>query len=102
MLLSRQNVSSVLALVSRMLQPSGTTVADSLPESSYVPTSSAISSSLFLSLVSIVAHLVRHRKDHITPLFQHLVSTLASFLSALRRAGFGTTGSSAAFGSRVS
>lgn len=97
MLLSRQNVSSVLALVSRMLQPSGSTLAEPLSETSYVPTSSAVSSTLFLSLVSIVAHLVRHRKDHITPLFPHLVSTLASFLSALRRAGFGTTGSSRTF-----
>lgn len=57
------------------------------------PTSATLASELFLSLVNTVSNLVRHRKDHISPLFPHLVSTITSFLSALRRAGFGTTGS---------
>ncbi|KAL8287505.1 hypothetical protein RQP46_003363 [Phenoliferia psychrophenolica] len=91
MLLSRQNVSSVLALVARMLQPSGPLPA--LPASS-TPTPASLTSSLWLSLVTTVDHLVRHRKDHISPLFPHLVATLAPMLLALRRAGFGTTGSS--------
>lgn len=92
MLLSRQNVSSILSLVSRMLDPP-TTLSSTISEST-TPTPPTLTSSLFLSLVSIVSHLIRHRKDHITPLFPHLVSTLTSFLTNLRRAGFGTTGSS--------
>lgn len=93
MLLSRLNVSSVLSLVTRMLQPTSAPSSE-LPVADEVqPTTPLTSSALFLSLVSIVAHLVRHRKDHISPLFPHLVSTLASFITVLRRSGFGTTGS---------
>lgn len=88
MLLSRQNVSSVLTLVARMLHPSGSHA----PAPS--PTPASLTSSLFLSLVTTVDHLVRHRKDHITPLFPSLVATLSPILSALRLSGFGTTGSS--------
>ena len=91
MLLSRQNVSSILALISQIMLPSGIDSTDSTTSSP-----AALSSDLFLTLVSIISHLVRHRKNHITPLFPSLVSILASFLSALRRAGFGTTGSSSA------
>lgn len=91
MLFSRLNVSVVLSLVTRMLQPSGhaATANDRRPSS---PTTPATASALFLSLVSIVTHLVRHRKDHISPLFPHLVAALSSFLAVLRRSGFGTTG----------
>lgn len=91
MLLSRQNVASVLALVARILLPSGTSSTDSLS-----PTTAETASTLYLTLISIVSHLVRHRKDHITPLFPSLISILSSFLSALRRSGFGITGSSSA------
>lgn len=87
MLLSRQNVSSILTLVARMLEPTAAT--DSTITSL---ASSTLASSLFLSLVSTVSHLVRHRKDHLTPLFPSLIGTITSFLSNLRRAGFGTTG----------
>ncbi|GAA6016272.1 hypothetical protein JCM10207_000453 [Rhodosporidiobolus poonsookiae] len=86
-LLSRLNVSNALAFVSRLLQPSAT----SAPVKSQ-----PFTGTLFRTLVSIVTHLVRHRKDHAIPLFPLLVSTLASFISVLRRAGFGTTGSSVA------
>ncbi|GAA5926924.1 Urb2 domain-containing protein [Sporobolomyces koalae] len=90
MLLSRLNVSSVLSLVSRILQPSVTT-------SPVVSTaaSAEIASALVRALASTVGHIVRHRKDHVTPLFPQLVSTLSAFLSILRRAGYGTTGSAA-------
>lgn len=91
MLFSRLNVSSVLSLVTRMLQPSGLS-SDEVSSLPSTPTTSTTSSSLFNSLVSIVAHLVRHRKDHISPLFPHLVSALSSSLTVLRRSGFGTTG----------
>ncbi|KAK4698573.1 nucleolar pre-ribosomal-associated protein 2, partial [Phenoliferia sp. Uapishka_3] len=92
MLLSRQNVSSVLALVARMLQPSGPQAVAAV-SSTFVPSPAALTSQLWISLVTIVDHLVRHRKDHISPLFPHLVATLGPMLSSLRRAGFGTTGS---------
>lgn len=92
MLLSRLNVSAALSLVSRMLLPMGTTAAANAPSPS--PTSPETAAALFQSLVSTVSHLVRHRKDHISPLFPHLVATLAGFVSALRRSGYGTTGTS--------
>ncbi|GAA5839982.1 hypothetical protein JCM11251_006580 [Rhodosporidiobolus azoricus] len=89
MLLSRLNISNVLSLVSRLLQPS------TAPLSSSYPTSAA-SGALYRTLVTVVTHLVRHRKDHIIPLFPLLVSTLSGFMAILRRAGYGTTGSSLA------
>lgn len=52
---------------------------------------------LLRTLASTVGHVVRHRKDHVVPLFPQLVSTLSAFLSILRRAGFGSTGSMASF-----
>ncbi|GAA5895691.1 Urb2 domain-containing protein [Sporobolomyces salmoneus] len=88
MLLSRLNVSSVLSLVSRILQPSPTVVP---ALSSTVASESA--SLLLRTLASTVGHIVRHRKDHVVPLFPQLVSTLSAFLSILRRAGYGSTGS---------
>ncbi|GAA5858645.1 hypothetical protein JCM1840_006498 [Sporobolomyces johnsonii] len=89
MLLSRLNVSTVLSLVSRILQPSPVTA----PTAS--PATPSTASLLFRTLASTVGHVVRHRKDHIVPLFPQLVSTLSAFLSILRRAGFGSTGSAA-------
>lgn len=52
----------------------------------------SLASELYLSQISIVSNLVRHRKDHITPLFPLLVNCITLFLSILRRPGFGTTG----------
>ncbi|GAA5957201.1 hypothetical protein JCM21900_004681 [Sporobolomyces salmonicolor] len=92
MLLSRLNVSTVLSLVSRILQPSPVTA----PTGS--PATPSTTSLLFRALASTVGHVVRHRKDHVVPLFPQLVSTLCAFLSILRRAGFGSTGSAASFG----
>ncbi|GAA5889290.1 hypothetical protein JCM5296_005857 [Sporobolomyces johnsonii] len=89
MLLSRLNVSTVLSLVSRILQPSPVTA----PTAS--PATPSTASLLFRTLALTVGHVVRHRKDHIVPLFPQLVSTLSAFLSILRRAGFGSTGSAA-------
>lgn len=93
MLLSRLNVSSVLALVSRILQPSPayTSTAQSADATD-------LASSLLRTLASTVGQIVRHRKDHVVPLFPQLVSTLSSFLSILRRAGFGSTGSAVSIG----
>lgn len=91
MLLSRLNVSSVLSMVSRMLQPMGTTAAASSNPVSATPPD--VASRLFMSLVSIVSHLVQHRKDHISPLFANLVAALAGLIGPLRRGGYGTTGS---------
>ncbi|GAA5956862.1 hypothetical protein JCM3765_006621 [Sporobolomyces pararoseus] len=88
MLLSRLNVSSVLSLVSRILQPS-----PSFNSSIASPTSPQTASSIMRTLASTIGHIVRHRKDHVVPLFHQLVSTLSAFLSILRRAGFGSTGS---------
>ncbi|GAA6014036.1 hypothetical protein JCM11491_003496 [Sporobolomyces phaffii] len=92
MLLSRLNVSSVLSLVSRILQPSPASNSTVAAVSS---SSSEVASVLLRTLASTVGHIVRHRKDHIVPLFPQLVSTLSAFLSVLRRAGFGSTGSTA-------
>ncbi|GAA6050668.1 hypothetical protein JCM3770_000882 [Rhodotorula araucariae] len=87
LLLSRFNISSVLSIVSHTLRPSAATPI--------VSTSSAqTASQLFQTLVGAVAHVVRHRKDHVVPLFPLLVATLSSFLSVLRRAGLGTLGNS--------
>ncbi|BGP17724.1 hypothetical protein JCM10213_005305 [Rhodosporidiobolus nylandii] len=86
MLLSRLNVSTTFSLVSRLLQPSQ---AFSSPRNA----SCADASNLFRTLVTTVTHLVRHRKDHVVPLFPLLASALSSFISMLRRAGYGTTGS---------
>lgn len=80
-------MSTILSLVSQILLPPTSPTATTSSSSS----TPILTSSLYLSLVSIVSHLVRHRKDHITPLFPHLVSTLALFLTSLRRSGFGTT-----------
>lgn len=89
MLLSRLNVSSVLALVSRILQPSPAATPTASP---MIPETASL---LLRTLASTVGHIVRHRKDHVVPLFPQLVTTLSAFLSTLRRAGFGSTGSSA-------
>ncbi|GAA5926984.1 hypothetical protein JCM1841_001603 [Sporobolomyces salmonicolor] len=89
MLLSRLNVSTVLSLVSRILQPSPVTAPTGSPA---MPSTTSL---LFRTLASTVGHVVRHRKDHVVPLFPQLVSTLCAFLSILRRAGFGSTGSAA-------
>ncbi|GAA5983911.1 hypothetical protein JCM5350_001788 [Sporobolomyces pararoseus] len=88
MLLSRLNVSSVLSLVSRILQPS-----PSYNSAIASPTTPETASLIARTLASTVGHIVRHRKDHVVPLFPQLVSTLSAFLSILRRAGFGSTGS---------
>jgi len=89
LLLSRFNISSVLAIFSHILRPAPT---------SAITTSSAntsqAASQLYQTLVSAVGHIVRHRKDHVVPLFPLLVSTLSSLLSVLRRAGLGTLGAS--------
>ncbi|GAA5915915.1 hypothetical protein JCM6882_001761 [Rhodosporidiobolus microsporus] len=86
MLLSRLNISNVLSLVSRLLQPSTALPAPSRPSAPAV-------GELYRTLVTVVTHLVRHRKDHIIPLFPLLVSALSGFVAILRRAGYGTTGS---------
>lgn len=88
MLLSRQIVSSVIAFIGRILAPLG---RQAITESSVtlIPTHA---SSLFLNLVAILESLVRHRKDHITHLFPHLVASFSKLFAALRRAGFGSTG----------
>lgn len=91
MLLSRQNVSTILSLVSQLLLPSSSSILESA-----TPTPAPLASKLYLSLVSIVSHLVRHRKDHITPLFPHLVNALAGFINGLRRSGYGSLGSTVA------
>jgi hypothetical protein len=89
MLLSRLNISNTLSLVTRLLQPSSS--------SSLLPAPSPTSvGDLFRTLVTTVTHLVRHRKDHVVPLFPLLISAISSFISVLRRAGFGTTGSDVA------
>ncbi|GAA5852903.1 hypothetical protein JCM8547_004728 [Rhodosporidiobolus lusitaniae] len=88
MLLSRLNISSTFTLISRLLQPSSSSAA-----SSSSPPSPAAVDTLFCTLVTTVTHLVRHRKEHLVPLFPSLVSVLSSFIAILRCAGYGTTGS---------
>ncbi|GAA6040522.1 hypothetical protein JCM8097_005446 [Rhodosporidiobolus ruineniae] len=89
MLLSRLNISNTFALVSRVLQPSASTASSTRPAASDVAT-------LFSTLATSITHLVRHRKDHVVPLFPLLVSALSGFVAILRRAGYGTTGSGSA------
>lgn len=86
MLLSRLNISNTLSLVCRLLQPTSAASPSPQPAATQV-------GDLYRTLVTVVTLLVRHRKDHIVPLFPLLVSTISSFTSILRRAGFGTTGS---------
>ncbi|BGP49634.1 hypothetical protein JCM10450v2_005535 [Rhodotorula kratochvilovae] len=87
LLLSRFNISSVLSIVSHTLRPSAATPSPSA-------SSAQAASQLFQALVGAVAHVVRHRKDHVVPLFPLLISTLSSFISVLRRGGLGTLGNS--------
>ncbi|SCV70426.1 BQ2448_1820 [Microbotryum intermedium] len=85
MLLTRLNVAAIFGIVRRLLNPS------TIEPTAKTAVPSSITSELFLALVSTVSHLVRHRKDHITPLFHQLVGVLGAMLTSLRRSGYGTT-----------
>ncbi|GAA5909416.1 hypothetical protein JCM8208_005736 [Rhodotorula glutinis] len=89
LLLSRFNISSVLSIVSHVLRPSS-----AAPGSSTSPDDAHAASQLYQALVAAVGHIVRHRKDHVVPLFPLLIATLSALLSVLRRAGLGTLGAS--------
>ncbi|KAM0750831.1 hypothetical protein T439DRAFT_356570 [Meredithblackwellia eburnea MCA 4105] len=94
-IVSRINVSLIFTVVTRLLEPDGplpTTLSSDLP---YSPCSTMVASELWLTLVTVVEYLVRHCKDRVTHLFPQLVATLGLMLTSLRRAGFGTTGSTA-------
>ncbi|GAA5855838.1 hypothetical protein JCM9279_003334 [Rhodotorula babjevae] len=89
LLLSRFNISSVLSIVSHILRPSA--AASGSPSSSV---EAQAASQLYQTLVAAVGHVVRHRKDHVVPLFPLLIAILSNLLSVLRRAGLGTLGTS--------
>ncbi|KAK4055808.1 hypothetical protein OIO90_003061 [Microbotryomycetes sp. JL221] len=91
LVLSRDHVGTIFSLVTRMLEPAGPSqMQDSKPLD--VSTSGTLASDIFSSLTSTVTHIVRHRKDHATPLFPLLVTSISSLIAILRRPGFGTTG----------
>ncbi|KPV74283.1 uncharacterized protein RHOBADRAFT_66575, partial [Rhodotorula graminis WP1] len=89
LLLSRFNISSVLSIVSHILRPS-----PAVPGSSPSESDARAASQLYQTLVVTVGHIVRHRKDHVVPLFPLVIATLSALLSVLRRAGLGTLGAS--------
>ncbi|GAA5986107.1 hypothetical protein JCM11641_004713, partial [Rhodosporidiobolus odoratus] len=83
MLLSRLNISATISLVLHLLQSTPSTTLPPRPATS----SPQVVSDLFLSLVSTLTHLVRHRKDHVVPLFPLLVSGITGAITILRRGG---------------
>ncbi|KAM0786575.1 hypothetical protein ACM66B_002031 [Microbotryomycetes sp. NB124-2] len=92
LMLSRGHVGAIFALVNHILEPAGQMQARQTATNAI---DTATASSLYASLVSTITHIIRHRKDHVTPLFPLLVSCIASLVAVLRRPGFGSTGSGA-------